>query len=54
MTSLFESVRDRAMKRTRYTRTIAELKAASVDTRLDLDIDESDIPMIAKRAVYGS
>lgn len=54
MTSLFETLRDRAHKRARYNQTIAELSATSLDTRLDLDIYKDDIRKIAYKAVYGA
>jgi hypothetical protein len=54
MTSLFETLRDRAQKRARYNETVAELSATSLDTRLDLDIYKGDIPQIARKAVYGA
>lgn len=53
MTSLFDTIRDRAQKRALYNRTVSELKALPLDARLDLDIYEGDIPSIASRAVYG-
>ena len=53
MTSLFETLRDRAHKRARYNETVAELSATSLDTRLDLDIYSGDIQDIARKAVYG-
>ena len=53
MPSLFEAVRDTARKRALYHRTVAELRATSIDTQLDLDIYAGDIPAIARRAVYG-
>ena len=53
MTSLYETLRDRARRRASYNRTIAALQSTSIDTRLDLDIYEGDIPAIARRAVYG-
>ncbi len=53
MNSLYDTVRDRARKRVLYNRTVAELRATNIDTRLDLDIYYGDIPAIASRAVYG-
>ena len=53
MTSLFETLRDRAQKRARYNETVAELSSTTLNTRLDLDIYQGDIPRIAHRAVYG-
>ena len=54
MTSLFETLRDRAHKLARYNETVAELSATSLDTRLDLDIYKGDIQDIARKAVYGT
>ncbi len=42
-----------ALQRARYRRTVAELRAISLDTSLDLDIHHGDIPRIARQAVYG-
>ena len=53
MTSLFGTLRDRAHKRARYNETVAQLSATSLDTQLDLDIYKDDIPLIARKAVYG-
>ncbi len=53
MTSLFETLRDRAHKRARYNETVAELNATTLNTQLDLDIYQGDIPKIARQAVYG-
>ncbi|WP_227257986.1 hypothetical protein [Kangsaoukella pontilimi] len=53
MPSLYETLRTRAARRAAYNRTVTELRATSLDTRLDLDIYEGDIPAIARRAVYG-
>jgi hypothetical protein len=53
MNSLYDTVGDRARKRVLYNRTVAELRATNIDTRLDLDIYYGDIPAIASRAVYG-
>ena len=53
MTSLYETIRDRAKKRALYNQTVSELKATSLDTQLDLDIYVGDIPAIAHHAVYG-
>ena len=53
MTSLFETLRERAVKRARYNETFAELKATTLNTQLDLDIYSGDIPSIAHKAVYG-
>ena len=54
MTSLFGTLRDRAQKRARYNETVAELNSTTLNTRLDLDIYQGDIPQIARRAVYGA
>ena len=53
MTSLYETLRDRARKRALYNRTVTALQSTSIDTQLDLDIYAGDIPAIARRAVYG-
>lgn len=53
MTSLLGTIRERAQQRARYNETVAELQATSLNTRLDLDIYEGDIPHIARWAVYG-
>lgn len=36
-----------------YRRTLRELRALPIDTRLDLDIYSDEIPEIAEKAVYG-
>jgi uncharacterized protein YjiS (DUF1127 family) len=51
--TFFETIADRARKRARYARTVAELKALPVDIALDLDIYRGDAEKIARRAVYG-
>lgn len=52
--TLFETIADRARKRARYNRTVAELKALPTDVALDLDIYKGDAEKIAYRAVYGN
>ena len=54
MTSLYDSIRDRAKKRALYNQTVAELKSTNLATQLDLDIYYGDIPQIARRAIYGN
>jgi hypothetical protein len=53
MTSLFGTLCDRAEKRARYSKTVSALQSTTLNTRLDLDIYQGDIPRIARRAVYG-
>lgn len=53
MTSLFVTLCDRAEKRARYSKTVSALQSTTLNTRLDLDIYQGDIPRIARRAVYG-
>jgi len=48
-TKLLEEIRNYAA----YRRTLRELRALPVDTRLDLDIYSDEIPGIAQKAVYG-
>lgn len=36
-----------------YRRTVRELQALPIDTRLDLGIHGDEIPEIAHKAVYG-
>ena len=51
--SYFSRAYDAARKGIAYKRTVSELKRLPLDSRLDLDIYEGDIPAIAHRAVYG-
>ncbi len=43
-----------ARKYAAYRRTLRELGALPLDTRLDLDIDSGNMRRIAQRAVYGA
>jgi uncharacterized protein YjiS (DUF1127 family) len=54
MTSYMTKLMSAARKRAAYRRTIAELSTLPIDTALDLDIYQGDIPAIARRAVYGA
>lgn len=51
--SLFTRLNKAVTQRIAYHRTVAELDALPLDTRLDLDIYKGDIPAIAAQAVYG-
>jgi len=51
--SFFETLADRARRRARYNRTVAELRSLPIDTALDLEIYRGDAEAIARRAVYG-
>ena len=53
MPSLYENLMDRARKRSKYRRTLAELKQVGPETRRDLGIDDLRIREIATNAVYG-
>ncbi|MEM9779708.1 MAG: hypothetical protein AAF813_07300 [Pseudomonadota bacterium] len=53
MESLFSRLQTAARKRAAYNRTVAELSALPLDSKLDLDIYQGDIPKIARAAVYG-
>lgn len=53
MKSFIDTVKTSAEKRRAYNRTVAELSALNLDSRLDLDIYEGDIRRIARNAVYG-
>lgn len=53
MKSIIGTLKDSANKRRAYNRTVSELSAMTLDTRLDLDIYEGDIRKIARNAVYG-
>lgn len=46
---LIEEIRNYAA----YRRTLRELNALPLDTKLDLDIYSDEIPGIAHKAVYG-
>jgi len=46
---LLENIRNYAA----YRRTVRELQALPLDTRLDLEIYGDEIPQIAHKAVYG-
>lgn len=52
--TMISSVRAHLNRRIAYNRTLSELSALPLNSRLDLDIYEGDIPKIAHRAVYGS
>jgi len=47
------TIKDSLAKYRRYRRTLAELRALPIDSRLDLDLYEGDMPEVARRAVYG-
>ena len=51
--SILTRLNTAVQKRVAYHRTIAELESMPLDTRLDLDIYQGDIPKIAALAVYG-
>lgn len=44
---------DDARKFIAYRRTVRSLNSLDVNTRLDLDIYQANIPQIAHKAVYG-
>jgi len=52
MTTLISTLRTRLHQRAAYNRTLAELIALPIDTRLDLDIAGIE-DKVAHRAVYG-
>ena len=52
--NMITSVRERLNRRIAYNRTLSELSALPLDSRLDLDIYEGDIRKIAHHAVYGA
>jgi len=52
--SLIYALRDAAVKRAAYQRTVRELSRLPIDTALDLDIYRGDVTRIAHRAVYGA
>ncbi|MEM6740990.1 MAG: hypothetical protein AAF646_12800 [Pseudomonadota bacterium] len=54
MTALMTRLRDIADKRSRYNRTVVELRAMPLDVALDLDIYRGDADKIARAAVYGA
>lgn len=53
MINVFSQIQTAARKRAAYNRTVAELSALPIQSRLDLDIYAGDIRDIARRAVYG-
>ena len=53
MTPLLSRMRHSMARRSAYRRTVAELRAMSLDTALDLDIYRGHAEKIAHRAVYG-
>lgn len=53
MISVFSQIQTAARKQVAYNRTVAELSALPLASRLDLDIYAGDIRDIAHRAVYG-
>lgn len=53
MMSMIETLMTAARNQVRYRRTVEELSRLPLDSRLDLDIYEGDIPRIARQAVWG-
>lgn len=53
MTSLIDTLRDRARRRAAWRDTRNQLSRLPLDTALDLDIHRADANRIATRAVYG-
>ncbi len=51
--TMISRLRQAARRRAAYRRTLAELRALPIDSRLDLDIYHGDIDRIAAQAVYG-
>lgn len=51
--SILNSLIDRARRRARYQRTVAEIRALPINIAADLGIYPGDAERIARRAVYG-
>ncbi len=49
MEKLLNQIRARAA----YRRTVSEIARMPLDVALDLDLDRTDAPLIARQAVYG-
>jgi hypothetical protein len=53
VTGIVGRLRNALTKHRTYRKTLAELRALSIDSRLDLEFHRGDLAMIARRAVYG-
>lgn len=53
MMALLADLKTRFARQRAYNRTVAQLRAMSIDVALDLDIYAGDAEKIAAQAVYG-